>query len=48
MIVGLDRTTQLAALGWMFFGLFIYFLYAHSHSKLNRPDPEAAAERKVA
>jgi APA family basic amino acid/polyamine antiporter len=48
MIVGLDRTTQLAALGWMFFGLFIYFLYAKTHSKLNSPDPEAADARKVA
>jgi APA family basic amino acid/polyamine antiporter len=48
MIVSRDTTTQLAALGWMFFGLFIYFLYAKSHSKLNSPDPEAEAIRKVA
>jgi APA family basic amino acid/polyamine antiporter len=48
MIVGLDRTTQLAALGWMIFGLVIYFLYAKGHSKLNSPDPESEAVRKVA
>jgi hypothetical protein len=27
-------TTQVAALVWMIAGLFIYFLYAKSHSKL--------------
>ncbi len=48
MIVSRDTTTQVAALGWMFFGLFIYFLYARSHSKLNSPDPESEAVRKVA
>jgi APA family basic amino acid/polyamine antiporter len=48
MIAGLDRTTQLAALGWMLVGLIIYFLYAKSHSKLNSPDSEPAAARKVA
>src|SRR5580704_12741198 len=35
MIVGLDRTTQLAAAVWMVIGLSVYFLYARSHSKLN-------------
>jgi APA family basic amino acid/polyamine antiporter len=34
MIYGLDRQTQLTALGWMVFGLFIYFVYGRSHSKL--------------
>jgi APA family basic amino acid/polyamine antiporter len=48
MIVSRDTTTQLAALGWMLFGLIIYFLYAKSHSKLNSPDPEVASARKVA
>jgi APA family basic amino acid/polyamine antiporter len=35
MIVGLDRTTQLAAAVWMAIGLSVYFLYARGHSKLN-------------
>ena len=35
MIVGLDRTTQLAAAVWMVIGLSVYFLYARGHSKLN-------------
>jgi basic amino acid/polyamine antiporter, APA family len=48
MIGSRDTTTQVAALGWMFFGLVIYFLYAKSHSKLNSPDPESADTRKVA
>ena len=48
MIAGLDRTTQLAALGWMVFGLFIYFLYAKSHSKLNGPEPVGEVVREVA
>jgi APA family basic amino acid/polyamine antiporter len=34
MIVGLDRTTQLAAAVWMVIGLSAYFLYARAHSKL--------------
>jgi APA family basic amino acid/polyamine antiporter len=33
-IVGLDRTTQLAAAVWMVIGLSAYFLYARAHSKL--------------
>jgi basic amino acid/polyamine antiporter, APA family len=48
MIASRDTTTQLAALGWMLFGLIIYFLYARSHSKLNTPDPEVVSARKVA
>ncbi|MBV8068846.1 MAG: amino acid permease, partial [Acidobacteriaceae bacterium] len=35
MIVSLDRRTQLTALAWMIIGLFVYFLYGRSHSKLN-------------
>jgi APA family basic amino acid/polyamine antiporter len=42
MIIGLDKNTQLAALGWMVIGLCVYFLYAKSHSKLNTPEPEGA------
>ncbi len=34
LILSLDPTTQLVALGWMVFGLFIYFLYGKSHSYL--------------
>jgi APA family basic amino acid/polyamine antiporter len=34
MIISRDTTTQVAALVWMIAGLFIYFLYARSHSKL--------------
>jgi len=37
MIVGLDTTTQVAALVWMIIGLAVYFIYAKSHSKLARP-----------
>lgn len=35
MIVGLDRNTQLTALGWMLVGFIVYFLYGKSHSRLN-------------
>ncbi len=38
MIVGLDSTTQLAALVWMVIGLAVYFLYARSHSNLDQPE----------
>lgn len=34
MIVSLDPVTQVTALGWMLFGLVLYFLYGKSHSKL--------------
>ncbi len=34
MIIGLDSTTQVAALVWMAIGLVVYFAYAKSHSKL--------------
>jgi APA family basic amino acid/polyamine antiporter len=37
MIIGLDSTTQLAALAWMAIGLGVYFLYAKNHSKLGLP-----------
>jgi APA family basic amino acid/polyamine antiporter len=40
MIIALDRFTQLTALGWMIIGLFVYFLYSRSHSKLNAVIPE--------
>jgi basic amino acid/polyamine antiporter, APA family len=36
MIGNLDTRTQITALGWMLIGLVIYFLYSHSHSKLNK------------
>ncbi|HEY7305922.1 MAG TPA: amino acid permease [Bryobacteraceae bacterium] len=35
MIASLEHRTQLTALVWMVFGLFIYFLYGRSHSQLN-------------
>ena len=35
MIIGLDSTTQLTALGWMLVGFVVYFLYGKSHSRLN-------------
>ncbi|MBV8552887.1 MAG: amino acid permease [Acidobacteriaceae bacterium] len=35
MIISLDHRTQLTAFCWMVVGLFIYFLYGRSHSKLN-------------
>lgn len=35
MIVSLDRTTQLTAVGWMLVGFVVYFLYGKSHSRLN-------------
>ncbi len=38
MIVGLDSTTQVAALVWMVIGLLVYFGYAKSHSKLAGPE----------
>ena len=34
MIVSLDKTTLLTALGWMLVGLDIYYLYGVTHSKL--------------
>jgi APA family basic amino acid/polyamine antiporter len=34
MIIGLDRKTQLTALGWMLIGLIVYFGYSKNHSKL--------------
>jgi basic amino acid/polyamine antiporter, APA family len=40
MIIGMDRYTQLTALGWMLLGFVVYFLYSRSHSKLNPPEPE--------
>jgi basic amino acid/polyamine antiporter, APA family len=36
MIWNLDMRTQITALGWMLFGLVIYFVYGQSHSKLNK------------
>ncbi|HLG41141.1 MAG TPA: amino acid permease [Chitinophagaceae bacterium] len=37
MIVSLDSTTQLTALGWMAIGLVIYFAYSRSRSKHKAP-----------
>ncbi len=34
MIISLPRATQLSALGWMVFGLIIYFSYSRGNSKL--------------
>jgi APA family basic amino acid/polyamine antiporter len=34
MIIGLDSTTQIAALVWMVIGLLVYFAYAKNHSRL--------------
>ena len=39
LILSLDPTTQLVALGWMVFGLVIYFVYGKSHSHLGNPKP---------
>jgi APA family basic amino acid/polyamine antiporter len=39
MIISLDKTTQLTALGWMLVGLIIYFGYSRSRSK-HKHDPE--------
>jgi APA family basic amino acid/polyamine antiporter len=43
MIIGLDRYTQLTAVGWMLLGFVVYFIYGRSHSKLNSPEPEIGA-----
>ena len=37
MIISLDATTQLTALGWMLIGLIIYFVYSRRNSKLGPP-----------
>lgn len=34
MIISLDQVTQLSAMAWMVVGLFIYFGYSRSRSKL--------------
>jgi APA family basic amino acid/polyamine antiporter len=39
LILSLDPNTQLVALGWMAFGLVIYFAYGKSHSLLRNPKP---------
>ena len=36
MIITLDKTTLLTALGWMIIGLLIYFGYSQTRSKLNK------------
>jgi len=38
MVIGLDTTTQVAALVWMAVGLCVYFLYARGHSNLSEPE----------
>ncbi len=38
MIISLPPTTQLSALGWMIFGLIIYFIYSQKRSKLYQGD----------
>ena len=42
MIIALNHRSQLVAFLWMLAGLTIYFGYSRTHSKLNRPDVEAA------
>ncbi len=37
LILSLDPTTQLVAVGWMVFGVLIYFGYGKSHSLLRNP-----------
>ena len=44
MIASLEHRTQLTALAWMVFGLFIYFLYGKNHSQL-RTVPEESPEK---
>lgn len=39
LIFSLDPNTQLLALGWMVFGLVIYFAYGKSHSFLRKQNP---------
>ncbi len=39
LILSLDPNTQLVALGWMVFGLVIYFAYGKSHSYLRKQNP---------
>jgi hypothetical protein len=36
MIISVDSTSKLAAGTWMVVGLFVYFLYAKRHSKLEK------------
>jgi APA family basic amino acid/polyamine antiporter len=43
MIVSLDHRTQTVAGVWMVIGLFIYFLYGRTHSKLNSPAYQSSA-----
>lgn len=42
MIVSLDHRSQITAFCWMLIGLFVYFLYSKSHSKLATPVLEEA------
>ncbi|MBV8895895.1 MAG: amino acid permease, partial [Acidobacteriaceae bacterium] len=37
MIVSLDHRSQITAFCWMLLGLFVYFLYGRTHSKLAGP-----------
>jgi len=39
LILSLDPTTQLVALGWMILGVIIYFAYGKAHSKLRQTNP---------
>ena len=43
MIISLDHRTQTVAGLWMVIGLFIYFLYGRTHSKLNSPVYQSSA-----
>lgn len=44
MIVSLDHRSQLTAFCWMLLGLFVYFLYGRTHSKLATPKAYVTAE----
>lgn len=37
MIISVDPTSKLAAGSWMIIGLGVYFIYAHRHSNLGKP-----------
>jgi APA family basic amino acid/polyamine antiporter len=47
MIIGLDRRTQLTALGWMLIGFLVYFLYGRTHSKLAAPAVKPSVGARV-
>jgi basic amino acid/polyamine antiporter, APA family len=46
MIISLDHTTQLVAVGWMIFGLTIYFGYGIKKSKLQKTHRDSLIQEK--